>query len=234
MSDPHVLTFEKDIENEIRSKSASLVDIASSSGVIQNKPENKVGGWAVLVFIMIFILVTGVIAYFYVISSQKNTAGTTVQTNDKKITTSTFQSDSPNKNTEPSSTPTTSTVKGAKLIVEPLSSVFPNVFPYIGNNLVKGEIYDTGYIITFTGYNTVYKTVLDNETLFTKDLIDLYHLDVGSSSPIFRDIKVGDLDARALIVPNGAKIYYSFIKPSSIVIADTDTLLQTIVSSILK
>lgn len=236
MSDPHVLTFEKDIENEIRSKSASLVDIASSSGVVQNRPENKVGSWAILVFIMIFILVAGIVAYFYVIAKQKNLESVTTQTNDKKITTSTFQSESPSKNTEVSPTivPNTSTTKGAKIITEPLSSLFPNVFPYIENNLVKGEAYETGYIITFTGYTTVYKAVLDNETLFTKDLINLYGLDVSSTSPIFRDIKVGDIDARALIVPNGKKIYYSFVKPSKVVIADTDTLLQRIISSILK
>lgn len=225
MADPHVLTFEKDIENEIRSKSASLVDIAASSGVVQNKPEKKAGGWAVLVFILIFILCTGIIA-FVAITIEQRKSNKEVPLEGKGVTTTIFEEE---KNTVKDTFPTV-----GKPLTVPLDKFFPSSYPYLSNNLVKAGGLESAYIVTFTGYNTVFKTVLDNEDSFTKDLLLLYNTEATSTVPSFRDIKVGDLDARALISVDGKKIYYAFVKPSYIIIADSDTLLEQAAKTVSK
>lgn len=231
MSDPHVLTFEKDIENEIRSKSASLIDIAASSGVVENKPEKNATSWVIVLLVSLAILLLGVGAYAYYLT-KGNGATTPEKQKEKIVSTSVFEAVDPKTTTQNNASTSVKIVAPAnankKIITDPLSTIFPNIYPYIDKNIVKAESMNGGYIITFSGYNAVFKSVIENENLFLKDMSSLYHLEEATTTLSFTDTRVGDIDARMVTVSQQKKLYYSFIKPSSLLIADTPETLQSL------
>jgi len=232
MADPHVLTFEKDIENEIRMRSASLADIAASSGVISNKPEKSAATWLFAVIGAFLILVAGVGTYAYYLTNQKTSEGKLVR-GTKGETMVIF--DTGKKETKPlGGSPATSTSGTKKNALDtPFDKLLPKTYPYLTTTLIKGEKIGTGYILTVISYNEVYKTILDNETLFLQDETALYSLS-SSATTTFKDIHSGDIDARVATVSDGKKIYYAFIKPSSILIANDEPTLKILSDAILK
>jgi hypothetical protein len=238
MANSHIVTFERDIENEIRNKSASLTDIAASSGVIANRPEKSALGWLILVIIALAILASGVGAYvYYVKQADKNTGNaTTIEKNSKSVEVfggSADQTLSQAATTTKKLTPENSTFSKRKIVQTPLDTLFPNVFPYVGKNFIKTETLAGGYIITFSGYNEVYKGILDNESLFLKDALLLYGDTSKNTSPL-SDLQLGGLDARVGYGETNKKVYYAFIKPSTIIIADNKDTLQALADAILK
>ncbi len=238
MVNPHIITFEGDIENEIRAKSASLTDIAASSGVVENRPEKIALSWVMLVVAAIVILASGIGAYFYYVK-QANTSSKNVEVDNKSTKSVEVFGGSAQENSPAVATSTraagekSGTLSKKKLVQLPLDTVFPHVFPFIGKNFIKLESLGTGYIITFSSYNEVYKGVLDNEESFFLDLLLLY----GDASHVVgerSDVRVGDLDARTGSGETNKKIYYAFIKPSTIIIADNKETLLILSDAILK
>ncbi len=238
MANPHIVTFESDIENEIRSKSASLTDIAASSGVVENRPEKSALSWLILVVIALVILASGVGAYFYYVK-QANKSARDVMIQDKNYKTvevfgvggEATTTTKTTTGTNPSNTPTVLTRKVA--VKEPLDTLFPSIFPYVGKNFIKVETASTGYIITFSRYNEVYKGILDNEDLFVKDVLALYG-DTSKNAPLISDIQIGSVDARTGASDGGKKIFYAFIRPSIIIIGDSKETIISISNAILK
>ncbi len=239
MANPHIVTFERDIENEIRSKSASLTDIAASSGIVENKPEKGALGWLILVVIALVILASGVGAYFYYVKQASKSAGEVMVQDKNNKTVEVFGNNGDSATTaktrvdakDSPENPTTLTRKVA--VKAPLDTLFPNVFPYVGKNFIKVETVSTGYIITFSGYNEVYKGILDNENLFIEDILTLYG-DSSKNTPHVSDVQVGSVDARTSTGDAGKKIYYTFIRPSTIIIGDNKETIISISDAILK
>ena len=126
-----------------------------------------------------------------------------------------------------------SVLREKKPVTTSLENLLPSIFPYTQRNLVKAETYQGSYIITFTGYNELYKTVLDNESLFLKDALALYG-DAPASDESFADVSIGEIDARTSVGEGGKTIYYTFIKPSLLIISDKSDALVKIVELVVK
>lgn len=235
MANDHISTFEKDIENEIRTKSASLSDIAAASGVVDNKPEKNALHLVILVVIALVILIVGIVTYLYYNNLQRVTApavGTEVK--DTKTTDVFENTKTPAKEESPKNIKREENrLVSKKLITTPLSELLPTLFPYVQKNLVKAETYQSGYIVTFSGYNEFYKTLLDNESFFLKDALLLYGDNPAEGSK-FSDVRVGESDVRMATGEKGVAVYYLFIKPSTLVISDKSETLQSIVDALIK
>jgi hypothetical protein len=239
MANDHISTFEKDIENEIRTKSASLSDIAAASGVVDNKPEKNALYLVILVVIALTVLLVGIGTYLYYTKLQRaGSPPADTQTKDTK-TSDIFEN---KKDLIPAAVPANDkkgvggmgdNLNEKKPATTSLEKLLPSIFPYVQRNLVKAETYQGSYIITFTGYNELYKTVFDNETLFLKDALALYG-DVPAGDTSFRDVSIGEIDARTTVGKGGKTVYYAFIKPSLLIISDKDEALAKIVEIVVK
>lgn len=239
MSSSNVITFEKDIESEIRAKSASLSDIAASSGVVQASPEKSAASWVLIVVLALLVLLSGVGAYVYYTSLERKNSLLVTDPKEKKSTVNVFEGQThENKTSSESSKGTTTVAVIKKIIKTPVTSLLPNLSPLLQKNLVKAESYNTSFIITFTGYTEVYKTILYNEDLFLKDALLLYGLDFGTTTTIFKDSMIGETDVRVATGPitgsSTSKIYYSLIKPSFLVITNNSEDIKSITDAILK
>ncbi len=236
------MTFEKDIENEIRTKSASLSDIAAASGVVDNKPEKSAFHLVIVVVIALVILVVGVLTYLYYKNIERaNTPKDGASVKERETVDVFERKDAKGEGKEQGETNTSnknprnwaSSLATKKLVTSPLSDLLPTIFPYIQKNLVKAETYESAYIITFTGYNEFYKTLLDNEELFLKDALALYGETVASST-IFTDKRLGEMDTRFANGTGGKSVYYLFVRPSLLIISDNGETLESISTSITK
>jgi hypothetical protein len=236
MANDHITTFEKDIENEIRTKSASLSDIAAASGVVDNKPEKNALYLVILVVIALTVLLVGIGTYLYYTNLQRVVSPPAdAQTKDTK-TIDVFEN---KKDIKPVAVPDGDKIGEGSALLEKkpittsLEKLLPSIFPYIQRNLVKAETYQGSYIITFTGYNELYKTVLDNENIFLKDALALYG-DAPAIVTRFSDVSIGEIDVRTATGEEGKAVYYTFIKPSLLIISDKSEALAKIVEIIVK
>lgn len=263
MPEPRVITFEKDIEEEIRSKAASLSDIASASGFVANKPvekSTKPTVFLLLSLIMLFIL-AGIGGAFYYLYTSKNTGSATLQVNqklplNKDQTKTPSQATSTEKENKTLATSTQKTVDAPlplkaidreisatkRLAKTPFAELFPLTAPFVESQVTKVETVSNSYILTFVGYSEMFKKINDHEDSFHEDIFSLFSSATtsvfnqnSSTSTLFRDVRIGAVDAREMTLSSSTqKAYYSFIKPNSLIISEDKKVLEQIASDILK
>ena len=199
MEVPKIETFEYDISDEIKKKEASIGDIASAGGSLENK--NLKSGSQKTFLLMAFLLVIilggagGLLGYFI------------YQKKQSQITQDKIKVDIIN------STPS----------VE-LANNLPIFNQKVGRFVSKMEKNQFGSNLTLNEYSPVFAYVIKNEYSFSKEMSDLLGvaLDYGTSSGpiIFNDTIVSNQNMRVLT--NGTnKLVYAFVGTKHLLLSDT-------------
>lgn len=168
MSVAHIDTFEHDVAEEVKTKEASVVTIASASNDVGNptdpspivpafsKPEvpSSGGFWSehrqqitIIVGIVFCILLISLAAWYYVTQIQSNTAA-------------------PTQNPALGTT-TPSITQNTALTISSLSPVLQGA---IGDFVSSIQKTDTGYILTLESFSPVYVYMLKNEKAYVDEL----------------------------------------------------------------
>ena len=261
MPEPRVITFEKDIEEEIRSKAASLSDIASASGFVTNKPPEKQSRptvFLLLSVIMLFVLagIGGAFYYLYVIKKNSTVVTSPApqqqnQGNKPPLSTEVraTSTDTVPKTNASGTASVTVIPKGVdreststkRLVKTPFAELFPLTSPFVESQVTKVETVSNSYILTFGGYSEMFKKINDHESELHDDLTSLFgnatssQASTASSTRTFKDTLIGSVDAREMMLPGTTeKVYYAFVKPSTLIISEDKKTLEEIAGAILK
>lgn len=216
---PQVETFEGDIQKEIKDNSTSVAQIASIDGKVETTHEKKPISLALVLGIVgaiLVIILAGLGYYFFVMKPSASTPEVT------PITT----------NTTPfpvaANSTSTQEVSPSTYTLDTLLPRFSNgVGRYIGSIRVE----DGAYILPLTQFNPVFAYVLRNEDDFRNELFTLFYQ--ASSTAMFGDISVSNVDMRAL-TDGSSTLAYAFFDTTYLVIATSTDTIARIHSVIIK
>jgi hypothetical protein len=141
MSVPHVDTFEHDIAEEIKTKEASLTDIASAGGDVRNTTPAQTSNLLVIFGLLFVILVIAGVAWLLYIQVQPTPV-------------------------LPSETATSTQTQNQNTLVK----LSPSVYEAIGGSLGTITKNDYGYAIRVLSYSDAFSYMLRNESLYADEL----------------------------------------------------------------
>lgn len=207
-------TFEHDIAEEIKTKEATIGDIASSGGTVENKAvEARRSSFVTTILIVSTLVVAGVILYF----------GYTYY--NSKV--------SPIPNTSPVIIPEKNDVS----LLQTLSPEFPEALGRFVKNVEKNNLGYTLIIASSNAYSSLFAYMIKNETLFS----DTVAVAVGSprdmsttTNPfIFSDFTTNNQNMR-IGTSASSTIVYAFINTQALVIASSTDAILKLRSAILR
>ncbi len=206
MSAPKIETFEYDIVDELKTKQASLVDIANNSGTIETKETSntKTDTNKIILILLSVVVVIALIIFL--------TLNLTAPKQVPPLTQNSVAS---------------STSQGTLKDILPTTNI--NIGRFVSTISTLGD----GYAINILDYSSVYSYVLQNERSFGKELQDLFKIDTSTSTPQFKDVTLSNQDMRVLTTPNGT-VVYAFVGNKGLAISTSTEGILTIRSVILS
>jgi hypothetical protein len=209
MAIPTVDTFEHDIAEEIRTKEASLTDIASAGGDVGNTRSSaaQTSNMLVILGIVFVVLVLGtIIAFFFFY------------------------------NATPEIPPLTSTSATSSSNAQ-LEKISPKLASAIGSYVRTVSKSDYGYTLTLLSYSPVFSYMIKNESAYADELARTVGSprDTGTSSPpfTFTDLTLSNQNMR-VGVSGSSTVVYAFVNAQALVIASSPQGILALASAILK
>lgn len=191
---PNVNTFEHDIAEEITHREATVTDIASASGDIQNIPNQQLQT-SKLFFVLGGVAVAAVIivmaALFF--SSSQSTSQTIV---------------TPSTNENPDND---------------LLSLSLNLRDNIGSHIGSVQKSEYGYTLTVLNYSSVFAHMIKNENAYADELaIALGVQETATTSPVytFTDITINNQNMR-VGTSGSSTVVYAFVNTKHLLISPT-------------
>jgi hypothetical protein len=202
MTVPNIDTFENDITSEIKSKEATIGDIASASGDVGNipQPQNISPFLLIIASVFIIIITTGIIYFGYVYYNKKM---------------------NPPVNTAPIQIPEEN---DTTLLPE----ISPSFTDAIGRFVTNVEKKPNGYVLTliddFSSFSSVYSYMIKNASYYAKDIasaVDSF-VNTGTTTPpfIFSDVTINNQNMR-VGESASSTVVYAFINNRSLIISSS-------------
>lgn len=197
MSVPNVDTFEHDIAEEIRTKEATLTDIASAGGDLGNLPTSHVQTSRLLLIMGgIFVLaVIGAFVAFFVLSSGPTQPNGNLNN----------QAELPD-------------------VSNRLLALSPTIHDALGGNLGKVTKSEYGYTLEIVEYTPVFAYMIKNEQLYADELaIAVGSPRTAGTTTIpftFTDITISNQNMR-VGTSGDARVVYAFVNAKALVIASS-------------
>lgn len=210
MSIPNVDTFEHDIAEEIKTKEATLTDIASAGGDVSNMQNNRAQTSNLLivlgvVFILAVISILIALIYFYVIK-------------------------------EPS-TPVVETAPTTTAQDNRLLAVSPTMHDALGETIGKVSKSEYGYTMQILSYSTVFSYMLKNEDEYADELAFAVGnpRDTSTTTPAFSftDLTLQNQNMR-VGVAGSSTIVYAFVNTNTLLVSSSPEGILTLRSAILS
>ncbi len=210
MSIPNVDTFEHDIAEEIRTKEATLTDIASAGGDVGNIPSSSAQTSNALFLIgalfIVAVLGIGVALFFFHTSGNGNqtpAATTTILPDSKNI----------------------------------LLAASPTIHDAIGEGIGRITKSEYGYTMEILSYGAVFSYMLKNENAYADELAFAVGSprDTGTSSfPFaFADVTLNNQNMR-IGTSGSSTVVYAFVNARTLLVSSTTESLLALRSSILN
>ncbi len=211
MAIPNVDTFEHDIAEEIKTKEATLTDIASAGGDVSNLQNGRArtSGLLVLFGVVCVVAVVGIlIALLYVYVIKKDPLP------------------------EPSTAVDTTTSQSNRLL-----AFSPILFDALGGNIGDVSKTEYGYTLRVLSYGQVFSYMIKNEAEYADELA----LAVGSPRDIstttppftFTDVTLNNQNMR--VGSSGSStIVYAFVNTGALLVASSTEAILTMRSAILS
>jgi hypothetical protein len=211
MSIPNVDTFEHDIAEEIKTKEATLTDIASAGGDVSNVGNSRAQTSNLLivlgvVFIVAVIGILIALVYFYGV---KNSDAPLTET---PANTATSQSNA-------------------------LLAISPTLHDALGGNIGKVSKSEYGYTLQVLSYSAVFSYMLKNEREFSDELA--FSLgsprDISTTTPTFSftDLTLQNQNMR-VGTAGSSTIVYAFVNTNTLLISKTPEGILTLRGAILS
>lgn len=210
MSIPNVDTFEHDISEEIKTKDATITDIASAGGTVENTPGPEARTSSLLLFIgsISIIAVVGSIIALFVIHTTNSTTSTL-----PTMTSANHDS-------------------GTALL-----SISPALYDAVGGDIGAVSKSDYGFTLKLLSYTNVYAYMLKNESAYANDLAKAVGSpqEVGTTSVpfVFSDVTLNNQNMR-VGVSGSSTVVYAFININTLAISSTTEGILTLRGGILK
>lgn len=213
MTVPNIDTFEHDIAEEIKKKEASMGDIASASGTLENIPASTLStgltkGKILLVGLAIVFLCASISGATYFFYYQERV---------------------------PRTTPTAPVVVTPKNITEELTALSPTLARGTLPLVTQIESTPFGTLLTVTGYSTLFIFMIENEETIAKEMLaGTYSLDASTTpSFVFTDVTESNQNMRKLTI-GSSTLVYAFIDENHLVFASSTQNVVTLRNVILK
>lgn len=209
MAIPTVDTFEHDIAEEIRTKEASITDIASAGGNVGNTPQAQTSN---LLFILggFFILaVIGIFIGFFFFYNKKT----------------------------PDIAPLTAT-STQPVVTSPLVNLSATLQDAIGGNVGTVSKNEYGYSIMLTDYSPVFSYMIRNENAYADDLalaVGSPRDTTGTTSVsfTFADVTISNQNMR-VGTSGSSTVVYAFVNAEALIISSSTQGILALRGAILK
>jgi hypothetical protein len=209
MAIPTVDTFEHDIAEEIRTKEASLTDIASAGGDIGTNRNSaaQTSNMLVIMGIVFVVVVLGtIIAFFFFYNAAPEVPPLTS-----------------------TGTPTSSNAQ--------LEKISPKLTSTIGSYVKTVSKSDYGYTLGLLSYSPVFSYMIKNESAYADDLARAVGTprDTGTSSApfVFTDLTLSNQNMR-VGTSGSSTVVYAFVNAQALVIASSPQGILALANAILK
>lgn len=217
---PEIETFEHDIETEIRTKSLSVADMASSASnptntPITNKEPSRISLPLIIISGCVAVILIGAALYVYL--TTRNTRTPTVTPSTSLTTTST--------------TNTVTTAGNTEVHPNTIASLLPNVAQNVGSYISSIKKENTGYVLYLLQFNPVFAYTFRNESTFRDEALSL--LKEGTSTAGFTDTNSGGIDMRILNDATNTLVY-AFFDGTALAISTSSDGIIKIHNDILK
>jgi len=197
MTIPNVDTFEHDIAEEIRTKEASLTDIASAGGDVNNNRTNGPQASNTLVVlgaVCIFVVIGIFIALFFLYGKDATSEAPLVATSTQQTTNN------------------------------QLLAISQTLSDQLGGNIQSISKSEYGYVLRLISYSPVFSYMIKNERAYADELALAVRSprDTGTSSLpfIFTDVTLNNQNMR-VGTSGSSTVVYAFINAEALVISSS-------------
>lgn len=207
-------TFEHDIAEEIKNKEATIGDIASAGGTVENKAvEARRSSFVTVILILCILVVTGGILYFgYAYYNNKV-------------------------NPIPNTSPIVIPEKSDTSLLQTLSPLFPEALGRFVKNVEKNDLGYTIMISSSNAYSSVFAYMIKNEILFSDSIARAVGSvrDMSTTTPpfTFSDFTTNNQNMR-VGTSASSTVVYAFINTQALIIASSTDAILKLRSAILR
>lgn len=195
MAVANIDTFENDITQEIKTKEASLTDIASAGGDIGNAPESGSSKLLLSIGILSFLVAVGMLGWYYYvnITTEDQIAEQSLQTEEGNIR--------------------------AKLM-----AISPLLDAGIGDKVTKVTSTEYGHTLSLSEYTSVFAYMIRNESIFADELAasvgSARDLSTSTLAFWFSDMTASNQNMR-VGVSDDKTVAYAFLNSKTLLIASS-------------
>lgn len=195
MAVANIDTFENDITQEIKTKEASLTDIASAGGDIGNAPESSSSKLLLSIGILSFLVAVGMLGWYYYvnITTENQTVQQPLQTEEVNVR--------------------------AKLM-----AISPLLDAGIGDKVVKVTSTEYGHTLSLSEYTSVFAYMIRNESTFADELAasvgSARDLSTSTLAFWFSDMTASNQNMR-VGVSDDKTVAYAFLNSKTLLIASS-------------
>jgi hypothetical protein len=209
MSIPTVDTFEHDIAEEIRTKEASITDIASAGGDIGNiggKGQQTSNALVIVGVLCILLVIGACIAFFFFYGKGSGVPAVTA-----------------------TSTPNSSNSQ--------LASISPALYRAVGPSIGTVSASGYGYSLQLLSYSPVFAYMIRNESAFADDLAQAVGSPRDASTTTlpfsFTDVTISNQNMR-VGVSGSSTVVYAFVNARALLVSSSTQGILTLANGILK
>ncbi len=195
MSVPNIETFEYDISNEIKTTDATISNIASASGTIENKEISSTKDrnfFLLIIFsiILIVISVVSILGYNFYLNTTTNTQNAIA----------------------------TTTINGTAGV---LTKDFPIFDTNVGRFVSSTKKTNLGYDMTLNDYSNVFAYILRNEGTFLNEAVASLKIKItnATDTPQIINITESNQNMRALVYGSTTYMVYAFVNNNHLVVS---------------